>query len=287
MSLPISTMKAVNSIFAELSQPIFSFIWKNVYCPKNDNVVSWETCLDCSDIEKHPTCPISALREYMKPWPRYTRNVYHVTELRAPRQAFFNRTIEHVMDFQTNQGFLDMYVGTAVHSALQQSYPKRMREYRVGLPVQLKNAGFAITGRIDVLDHVNGLLIDFKVYLSLKWVLGRNAPEDSHIWQIQSYYEMLKQTEPEAAAKVKQILILYISKTKYSERWKEFYLDPVGNPQLVPNGEILHEAMATETPPTKLCPGVKVPRRNKFPCSYCAGYLECSKDWKQNLGGNK
>ena len=163
-------------------------MWKWPRCPKRDYApVTWEECLRCSNLKCHKKCfPLQLRRriyEDLLAW-KPVLGVYHVTELTRIRQAFYNRTRDYAATFDHA---LDLHIGKAFHEYLQKEF-----EPWVEIPVWRDFGQFRVIGYIDACSLEEDLLIDFKVYSSLYYIMTKyegNASPD-HEFQVRAYYTL-------------------------------------------------------------------------------------------------
>lgn len=256
-------------------------IWLWIPCPKKNGAhVSWDTCLSCSDAEKHEQCPLLAIRADSTPR-GYKPGIYHCTETKSPRRAWFNRTTDYVKGWFPLDT-IDFFIGKSIHDRIQKFYPRHITEVRVWKDYKDPVYGdFKGTGSVDVVDTLNALLLEIKSIMSLKWVIARGKPIDDHVYQANVYYEWGMYSRPDMFEKLKQIKIVYICKTKYGPtRYKEFdepFTPPLGLEQ---NIRALHKSIMTGIPPKQLCKGLKKPTAGKFPCGWCNSFEKCLEMWK-------
>lgn len=257
-------------------------IWLWIPCPKRGmKNISWKECLNCSDMEKHPDCPLLAIRSDFTPR-GYKKGIYHCTETYNPRRAYFNRITDYAQGWIKNFSAIDFFIGKAIHDRIQRKYPREACEVRVWKWYNDSEYGdFRGTGSVDVVDSISALLLELKSCMSLKYYLMRGKPSDDHVWQSRVYYEWGVDCKPKIFNPLREARIVYVAKTKYSpKRYKEFIVPLEFNKGLEENIRLLHIGVMTDTPPPKLCHGVTKPTASRFPCSWCSNFDGCLKDWK-------
>lgn len=239
----------------ELLKQIRTMVWKLIKCPKTDTNISWPECLRCDDKEKHPDCPLLAVREFARER-EHLPNVYHVTELTHPRRSYFNRTIGHAKGWDEDT-YITFLIGTATHRAVQSGFPRREIEIHVGRDFgELK-----VTGSVDIISK--GILYELKTSAGLGALIERGHAQPDHVWQAQAYYSLLKTTQPWLAEATNTIKIIYFGKTgRGAKQYKEFDIKPEDiSDDILARAKILHEALKSGIPPTEKCPS--------WLCGYC------------------
>ena len=252
----------------ELAKTAFAnwMVWSIIECPKLKKDILWVDCLKCTDDEKDESCPLWAIRHYF--YPRQPEaHVFHISELVSPRYAYYNRTQGYREGWEKP---FDFFIGTGVHNYLQSMYPAQECE----LPCSWDLGDVKIIGRADRVDFKTGILYEFKTYATIAFVLQRNAPEPDHVFQVQSYVELLKHSHP--WIKVNAVKIILIAKTKdtykvgFDERYKEFTLKPDPPKDLVDRARALDVALETRIPPDYHC--------TEWHCKTCPYAKKCKED---------
>jgi len=228
-------------------------VWSLIPCPKkNRELITWTECLKCTDDEKDESCPLWSIRQDLAP--RQTQaHTFHVTELTNPRKAYYERTEGHAEGW--DEKAIDFFVGRAVHNYIQTKYAAQERELFCWWDL----GDIRIIGSADRVDIQHGILFEYKTYATLAFLLERNKPEDDHVYQAQSYIELLKHSHP--WIKVKKIKIVYIAKAKEPSvfgreqpaRYKEFVLEPKPPEDLVERARMLDAALEKRKPPKMKC----------------------------------
>jgi len=234
--------------------------WELIKCPKTGKNIGWEECLRCPDDEKHSTCPDWAIRSRSAPR-RHEFGVYHVTELVAPRQAYFNRKYAVAKAWTDSPAWMRFFMGKAFHRFYQEAY----RRDEIEIKVEHDYGDFKVTGSADVVS--GGLLRELKTHGDLGKV-GARGPNLEHVWQAQAYYSLLKATQPWLAREVKKIRVLYAGLTR-ADTWRDFDVEPKDiSDDIYARARALHEALKANEPPAQFpCPN--------WMCKYCDYASQC------------
>ena len=253
-------------------------MWKFIKCPKCDHPITWDKCLACGNLECHESCPPLEYRRLVyEDLRKYELGVYHVTELSHLRYSYYNRQLDYTAGWDNT---IDLHVGKAFHEHIQRQF-----EPWVEIPVWHDYGAFKIVGSIDAYDVTNQMIIDFKVYSSLKYLLER-GPHEDHVFQVRAYYTLALQlilypedltgssgTWKAAVFKVfppKRLCLWYFAKRKGNPdtRCRRFLIEPMILPDLYKRAEELHLALLTSKPPSRLtCPD--------WLCRFCPFWETC------------
>lgn len=273
-------------------------MWKWPRCPKRDyRPVAWERCLQCRNLKCHKNCfPLGLRKRIYKDllaW-RPVLGTYHVTELMRICQAFHNRTWDYAATFDHA---LDLHIGRAFHEYLQKDF-----EPWVEIPVWRDFGQFRVIGYIDACDLDEDLLIDFKVYSSLYYIMteykGSAAPE--HEFQVRAYYtlalNMADQIDKRKLLTIhrafltsnlafwqpRYLLVWYFAKRRPDRKKGRIEFDRLTRcqkclvepqlvmPEIYERAKTLHNALLTGHPPSRLsCPD--------WLCAFCPHWEICLK----------
>lgn len=231
--------------------------WQFIPCPlKNEENVTWIECLQCEDDMKHPSCPFKNIRIDAQPR-KLEKYRYHVTELRTPLQAYWQRTGSTYA--RAWNEYYDMMFGKALGYYEESLYPQHCRE----IELEWKHPdGFSVVGHVDMYLEDTGRLVELKFYYSTYHIAKENKAQPDHVFQAQAYYTIGKKTKPWLFRNCKRITIVYYSKMKGRSTPRRIEIDvPLIEVDLETPARILYEAERDGVPPLK------------HPCKQC-------KEWR-------
>jgi len=237
--------------------------WKYITCPKVKKDVSWITCLACQDPEKDRSCPMRHIR--IDAYPRqYEIGRYHTSELKYPRAAYYERTVDYARPWER---YYDLLYGKAFGWFLESRYAPHEGEVELEMSLVRDEEHIKILGHGDLMHKTWG--VELKFYYSTIYVHRAGKPSDDHIFQIQAYWTMGKKFKPWLFNDIKKLKLIYYSKMKGKfPRRKEFDVDLVDiTEELTTNAWMLHDALINHVPPAKNCPAWR--------CRFCSGKKKC------------
>lgn len=221
--------------------------WKAVLCPKNGEVAV-EKCLECLGEDQ---CPPLLVRKMLSKGREYSVKMYYVTELVAPRQAYYNRVRDYSLKWED---LADVFLGLCVHSFLE----KNDVSPNILVPtVEYRFRNLVARGRVDAYDPVSKTLFEWKTDAFLAYRLKDNAPDPDHVLQARFYSTMLVRS----SLPVESIHIVYFGKTRtpprlvedagfQKVRWKSWILPHVDVSDVLEQRlTMLHESLEKNTPP--------------------------------------
>ncbi len=253
--------------------------WTYIPCPATGGYVTFEQCVECDDLKKHPQCPLQKIRQDAHDSNRqYTLGRYHVSEVIKPRYAFYER--QHA----TTRGWDDywaMFLGKAIGYFIEGRYPDGDSEYEfevklsdvvalLGRESEPEDEEIVILGHADIADHANKLLLELKTMENLKYVKEGAKPE--HIFQTQAYYTLGRVQEPEMFDNLNGARIVYISRARGYKRVPRYIEHKVEMELLdfVDAARTLHNAVKSDKAPPATCPD--------WLCRYCGHGGNCRAD---------
>jgi hypothetical protein len=130
-------------------------VWSHMVCPLKKGKqhpeahVTFDECLLCMDHEKAPDCPVWELRWQLLGRRPIRPNTYHVTEITNPRRSYFDRI--HDYSEMWDQVW-DYFFGHAVHSHIQETFPRPYREIYVTVDFTREKEKITLVGGIDAYD---------------------------------------------------------------------------------------------------------------------------------------
>jgi len=219
--------------------------WHWIPCPKKNGAkVTWMECLACKDYEKHPSCPLRAIR--LDAYPRqYEYGRYHVTELENPRRSYFEREIQYSKEWRS---YWSLFFGRAVGFYVESLYAQHKTE----VELEIDYGDFKVVGHADIIDEDYGAVLEIKCYHTLRHIIRRGEADPRHEFQARAYYTMLKHAKPYIAKDIKKVRVIYFGRTG-TKQYQEFDV-PVEEVDLETPARILHEALKRGEPPEQMCP---------------------------------
>jgi len=243
-----------------------AWLWYWISCPKLERNVTWNQCLSCTDMDKHPDCPLLKVR--IDAFPRqYEYGKYHVTELPFPRYSYYNRTRKHAMSWTD---YYDLLFGKALGWYIESKFAEHQREVEVTTQLKRGDETITVVGHGDLVDDEVGNLYEIKFYYALKHLITRNKPNEEHEFQARAYYTIGLKEKEWMFKNIKHVKMIYYGKTKQRNvpRRKEFVL-PL-KPVSLEGAWILHYALKYRKPPEEKCPAWK--------CRYCPYREPCERN---------
>lgn len=249
--------------------------WHYIKCPKVQSNVSWIECLECSDADKHETCPLHKIRLDAQPR-KVEKGVYHISELSFLRYSYFARITPYADDWDS---YYDMFFGKALGWYIESKFAEHQREVELDIHASRLRGGtqeddFHVIGHADIIDEGDGQGIELKFYYALDFVLKNNRADPRHEFQLRSYYTLGKILKPYMFDKIKKLKVVYFSKTKGrgKPRYKEYEV-PLEEVDILSSARILYEAEKAGKPPKGHC--------DPWMCRYCEPEIkqECEEDY--------
>ncbi len=132
-----------------------------------------------------------ALRDKRRGYKPYSLSVTDM--LKGPLQVQIERRFRHRLSEDAMDGVWRL-LGNAIHYVVEQSVrdiPPEFRHYETEMDVEGDVLGWALRGRLDLLDKLTGTLWDFKT-MSAVGVKIRGGLQDDHIGQLNIYAHLLR-----------------------------------------------------------------------------------------------
>lgn len=252
-----------------------AMVWSHMVCPLKKGKqhpeahVTFDECLSCMDNEKAPECPVWELRWQLLGRRPIRPNTYHVTEITNPRRAYFDRI--HDYSEMWDQVW-DYFFGHAVHSHIQETFPRPYREIYVTQEFTRAEEKITLVGGIDAYDPAQHVVLEFKTYATLDFA-ARDEPEVDHVYQSHTYVGMAKVSKPWLVAD--KIRLVYLAKTRSHRgiaRYREFLMDPKPPDDYEQRTWDLHDSLKTGQPPTRRC--------TPWVCRFCPHISQCAEDYQ-------
>jgi len=266
----------LDKTWPRLPSAVANMVWSHMVCPLKKGKqhpeahVTFDECLLCMDNEKAPDCPVWELRWQLLGRRPSRLGTYHVTEAVHPRRAYYDRIHDYS---QMWDEVWDYFFGHAVHSHIQETYPRPYREIYVTQDFTRGNEKITLLGGIDAYDPAQRVVLEFKTYATLDFA-ARDEPESDHVYQAQAYVAMAKTSKPWLV--VDKIRLVYLAKTRSHRgiaRYREFLIEPKAPEDLEARAWALHDALQGGQPaPAQRC--------TPWVCRFCPHIGMCAEDYQ-------
>ena len=222
--------------------------WQLISCPKTETEIVWLQCYECTDIEKHKTCPLYELRIDAAPR-KYEFGKYHISELNHLKNSYYER-IGKPYSLSWRE-YMPLLLGKAFGWYVESKYAERCRE--VDLTYRPENApeDFTfITGHQDLhLEHADGTasIYELKLYAFIGIMIKEDHAKEEHEFQARGYYTMGLKCKPRMYRRIRAIKVDYYSKGKEGIIHTEFEV-PLEVIDIATPALLLHRALKEHNP---------------------------------------